>query len=329
MERYLITGFSGFVAYYFLKYLDGKAAKENRKIEVLGLDIVKPTDYERDYSFENLTVRFMPLNLLDCGALEIALQAFCPERILNLAALSSVGESWRKPVDSYSNNTNVFLNLADAVRRNGIKCRILSVGSSEEYGNVSKNDMPLREDKPLAPLSPYAIARVSQEMLSKCYVGSFGQDIVMTRSFNHIGPRQRDEFVIPSFVKQLVYGAMGGKTEIEMRTGDTSIVRDFTDVRDVVRAYGLLFDEGEPGEVYNVCSGNGYSLADVIGIIAGRLGVEARIGMDSSLVRPNDNMVIVGDNSKLKNCTSWSPNLTLENTIDDMIEYWKERFYHE
>ncbi len=325
MKRYLITGFSGFVSYYFLKYLDERASKEGNKVEVLGLDLAKPASYEQDYRFTNLTVRFMPLNLLDGKGLEIALQAFFPDYVLHLASLSSVGESWRKPVDSYANNTNIFLNLADAVRRNGIKCRILSVGSSEEYGNVSKEAMPLREDMSLAPLSPYAIARVSQEMLSRCYVKSFGQDIVMTRSFNHIGPRQREAFVIPSFVKQLVYGAMDGKTEIEMTTGDTSIVRDFTDVRDVVRAYDLLLREGESGEVYNVCKGEGHALGDIIGLIAGKLGVEARISVDRALVRPNDNMVIVGDNSKLKGHTGWEPNLSLEDTIDDMIGYWKER----
>ncbi len=326
MTRYLITGFSGFVAYYFLKHLDERAVKEGKKIEVLGLDIAKPANYETDYSFTNLTVRFMPLNLLDGRDLEICLQSFSPNYILHLAALSSVGESWRRPVDSFANNTNVFLNLADAVRRNGINCRILSVGSSEEYGNVFKEVMPLREDMSLAPLRPYAIARVSQEMLSRCYVKSFGQDIVMTRSFNHIGPRQREAFVIPSFVKQLVYGAMDGKTEIEMTTGDTSIVRDFTDVRDVVRAYDLLLREGESGEVYNVCSGNGRSLEDIISLIAGKLGVKARTSVDRTLVRPNDNMVIVGDNSKLKGRTGWEPNLSLEDTIDDMIGYWKERY---
>lgn len=329
MKRYLITGFSGFVAYYFLRQLDARAAREGERIEVLGLDLRKPIEYEKDYAFKNLSVRFMPLNLLDGRELEICLQSFSPDYVLHLAALSSVGESWRKPVDSYANNTNVFLNLADAARRNRIQCRILSVGSSEEYGNVAPGDVPLAEDRQLAPLSPYAIARVSQEMLSRCYVSSFGLDIVMTRSFNHIGPRQREAFVVPSFVKQLVYGAMDGKTEIEMTTGDTSIVRDFTDVRDVVRAYDLLLLNGDRGEVYNVCSGKGHALKNIISLIAGKLGVTVKASVDAALVRPSDNMTIVGDNSRLKGRTGWKPELALGDTLDDMIAYWKERYYQD
>ena len=323
MKRYLITGFSGFVSYYFLKHLDEAA---EGKIEVLGLDLNKPLNFEQDYNFNNLVIRFIPINLLDYNSLEIALSSFSPDYILHLAAFSSVGASWKKPVESFANNTNIFLNLVEAVRKNNIKCRILSVGSSEEYGNVSEKDVPLSEERNPAPLSPYAIARVSQEMMSKCYVDSFAQDIVMTRSFNHIGPRQKDVFVIPSFVKQLVYGFMDGNKEILMHTGDVSIIRDFTDVRDVVRAYDFLIKNGKSGEIYNVCSGKGHSLNDIISIVAGKLGVKVQIKKDESLVRPKDNMVIVGDNKKISNHVCWKPQIPLGKTLDDMIEYWKKQY---
>ena len=321
MKRYLITGFSGFVSYYFLKHLN-ETTKE--KIEVLGLDINKPLDFEENYNFTNLIIRFIPINLLDYKSLEISLTSFFPDYILHLAAFSSVGASWKNPVESFMNNTNIFLNLVDAVRKNNIKCRILSVGSSEEYGDVSEKDIPLSENRSPAPISPYAIARVSQEMMSKCYVNSFAQDIVMTRSFNHIGPRQRDVFVIPSFVKQLVYGFIEGKKEIVMHTGNVSIIRDFTDVRDVVRAYDLLIKKGKAGEIYNVCSGTGYSLKDIITIVADKLGVKASIKIDESLVRPKDNMIIV--NTKIDTHVGWKPSISLEDTLDDTIEYWKKQY---
>lgn len=324
MKRYLITGFSGFVAYWFLRQLNSSCTEE--KAEVLGLDLHKPKDFEQGYNFENLTIRFMSIDLLDRKSLEISLQAFCPDYILHLAAFSSVGESWRNPVDCYANNTNIFLNIVEAVRQNRIKCRILSIGSSEEYGNVSKADVPLREDSALTPISPYAIARVSQEMLSKCYVDSFSLDIVMTRSFNHIGPRQRDIFVIPSFAKQIVYGLLDGKQEVELTTGDVSIVRDFTDVRDVVRAYDFLLRNGKTGEIYNVCSGRGQPIADIIQIIADKLGVKVSTKVSPALVRPNDNMIIIGDNTKLHSQTGWKPEHSLESTLDDMIEWWRGRY---
>lgn len=319
MKKYLITGFAGFVSYYFLRHLDETSIE---KIEVLGLDLNKPANFESDYDFKNLNIRFISVNLLDYNSLEIAITAFCPDYILHLAAFSSVGASWKKPVDSFMNNTNIFLNLVDAVRKNNVKCRILSVGSSEEYGNVSKNEIPLSENKILNPLSPYAIARVSQEMLSKCYVDSFNQDIIMTRSFNHIGPRQKDIFVIPSFVKQMVSGKKAGLRKIKLIVGDTSIVRDFTDVRDVVKAYKLLLEDGKSGELYNVCSGEGYSLDSIIKIISEKLDVEVLIEVNPDFIRPNDNMIIIGDNHKIKENIGWGPQYKIDETIDDMIDYF-------
>jgi GDP-4-dehydro-6-deoxy-D-mannose reductase len=318
MKKYLITGFSGFVSYWFLKYLDS-AAEE--KIEILGLDLNRPEKFDDGYNFKNLEIRFIPLNLLDSAALEICLASFSPDFVLHLAAFSSVGASWKSPVASVMNNTNIFLNLVDAVRKNKIKCRILSVGSSEEYGNVSAGEIPLREDRLLNPVSPYAIARVSQEMLSKCYADSFGQDIIMTRSFNHIGPGQKDIFVVPSFVRQIVQGKLRGEKNIVLKAGDVSIIRDFTDVRDVVRAYVLLLEKGKSGELYNVCSGKGNSLEEIIAKLAEMACVQVSVQTDPQFVRPNDNMIIVGDNSKLKKATGWEPFHSLEETLRDMMNF--------
>ena len=242
MHKYLITGFSGFVGYHFLHFLNEIVTS---KIDILGIDLFPPIDFNTDsYKFNKLNIKFNSLNLLNYNLLESAVCNFSPTRIVHLASFSSVGESWKKPDECFINNTNIFLNLIEIIRNNNIKCRILSVGSSEEYGNVDESSIPILEELELMPLNPYAIARVSQEMLARYYVNTFDIDIVLTRSFNHIGARQKDIFVIPSIIKQIINGKKEGKKNIELLMGDVSIIRDFLDVRDVVRAYYLLFEKG-------------------------------------------------------------------------------------
>ena len=231
--------------------------------------------------------------------------------------------SWKKPVQSFTNNTNIFLNLIETIHTLELKCRILSIGSSEEYGNVNALDLPLTENQELKPISPYAVARVSQEMLSKVYADSFGLDIIMTRSFNHIGTHQKDIFVIPSFAKQLIKLKKTGSQQMELTTGDTSIVRDFIDVRDVVKAYYLLFKKGKKGELYNICSGKGISLNEVINIMTSNLNISILQKIDTQLVRPNDNKIIIGSNEKIKAETGWSNAIPIEKSIADILEFYK------
>lgn len=167
------------------------------------------------------------------------------------------------------NNTSTFFNVTEALRKHDLcDCRLLSVGSSEEYGDVKKEELPLQEDMPLVPVNPYAVARVSQEMMAKVLADSFGMQIMLTRSFNHMGPFQDERFVIPSFVRRILDIAESGAKSGEIETGDTSIVRDFVDVRDVVRAYYRLLLDGKAGEVYNICGEKGVSLAEVVDQIA-------------------------------------------------------------
>jgi GDP-4-dehydro-6-deoxy-D-mannose reductase len=321
MQKYLITGFSGFVGYHFLHFLDSVLSENT---DVLGIDLYPPNDFETaSYKFKKLNVTFRSLNILDYDLLKEIICSFFPTRIIHLAALSSVSESWNEPVKCFLNNTNIFLNLVDIIRTNKINCRILSVGSSEEYGNVDISSIPLHENNELKPVSPYAIARVSQEMLASYYVRTFNLDIILTRSFNHIGTRQRDTFVIPSIIKQFVVGKNEGKKCIELFMGDVSIIRDFIDVRDVVKAYYLLFEKGVKGEVYNICSGKGETLEDIIYKIAKVLNVEVKIITCQEKVRPNDNKVIIGSYQKMKECTGWEPAITLEKSFKDIIEYWQ------
>jgi len=319
MKKYLITGASGFVAYHFLVFLDSL----NEECDVLGIDINIPDDFE-DYSFPSLKLHFAKINLLDYSALETELVSFSPTHILHLAAFSSVAKSWDTPIDSFINNTNIFLNIAEIIRKNKIKCRLLSVGSSEEYGNVPEDVIPIKETIPLNPVSPYAVARVSQELLSQCYVASFGLDIILTRSFNHIGPRQKEVFVIPSFIRQILEKINTGQSgNIKLSTGDVSIIRDFLDVRDVVQAYHTLLEKGISGELYNVCSGKGKSIREIIGILSELLNVTIEIEIDKNKIRPGDNKIIIGDNSKIKKLTGWEPKININSSLYDIISYWK------
>jgi GDP-4-dehydro-6-deoxy-D-mannose reductase len=315
MKKYLITGISGFVAYHFLKYLDALG----ERIEVLGLDL-GISQQVKEYSFEKVKLNFLELNLLEYRTLEIAMVSFSPNYIIHLASFSSVGKSWEMPLESFLNNTNIFLNIAEIVRHNKISSRILSVGSSEEYGNIQKSDIPLKETTALHPGNPYAVARVSQEMLSKNYVNAYGLDIVLTRSFNHVGAGQRTDFAIPSFVKQISDEIKSGQKEIKLATGDLSVVRDFIDVRDVVNAYLTLLNNGKSGEIYNVCSGKGYSLYDVINLLAEIFKVKITTETDPKRVRPNDNKIIIGDFTKIKKHTGWEPKFKLEESLKTLIE---------
>ncbi len=314
MKKYLITGFSGFVARHFLEYLyDTK-----QDCEVLGVDVNTPSLDMSRFS-DRIEVSFSQVNLLDKEEFADIVRSFLPDFVLHLAAFSSVSYSWQHPTDCVLNNTNIFLNVAEAVRAMDKPCRILSVGSSEEYGNVDKKKLPLREDMPLNPVSPYAAARVSQELLSKVYVDGYGMDIVLTRSFNHFGPYQDDRFVIPSFLKRIKDIADSGKTEGVIETGDTTIIRDFVDVRDVVRAYYLLLKEGEPGEVYNVCGGRGIALSDLITEMAEIIGVTVEGRVNPDFVRPDDNRVVIGSYDKINAHVGWAPVIPLRQTITDML----------
>jgi len=321
MKKYLVTGSSGFVAFHFFNYLN--SLKE--ECEILGIDVNIPDDMNL-YTFSFLKLRFVNINLLDYSTLEASLVSFLPTHIVHLASFSSVSKSWNEPINSFINNTNIFLNLAEIIRKNNIKCRMLSIGSSEEYGNVSVDCIPIKENIPLNPVSPYAVARVSQEMLSQCYVSSYKLNIVLTRSFNHIGPGQRDTFVIPSFIKQILENKKAGHTDnVTILTGDVSLVRDFTDVRDVVKAYYLLLEKGIPGELYNICSGEGKSIKEIIDMLSALLSININIEIDKRRIRPGDNKIIIGDNTKIAELTGWKPKISITESLRDVIEYWEKK----
>ena len=315
MQRYIITGVSGFVGKYFIKYLNANI----RQSEILGIDI-RPLEINPD-NYEHLKFKFERSDLKDKDTLCKLIYNFRPDFILHLASYSSVAGSWKSPNTSFLNNVNIFLNLIESVRMIGLKCRILSVGSSEEYGSVKIEDLPLKESNQLNPSSPFGVARVTQELLSRLYADVYGLDIVITRSFNHIGPGQNENYAVASFAKQLTEVRKNKLNEF-VSAGDVSIVRDFIDVRDVVCIYHKLLLNGKKGEIYNVCSGYGVSLRNIIQMICEILEVNISIKQDLKLKRPKDNPVIIGCNEKIKREINWTNEFSLERSLKDVVQYY-------
>jgi GDP-4-dehydro-6-deoxy-D-mannose reductase len=230
MKKILITGISGFVGGYFVDYLISR----KDPLEIHGISRSKPAWDFIPGTAERLDNQHIHLaDLNDIPKIKSIIEKIQPDYILHLAAQSSVAESWNTPVSSFMNNTNIFLNIIDTVRLNENGARILSVGSSEQYGIASANDLPLTEDMLQSPANPYAVARVAQEQLARIYASGYGLDICCTRSFNHCGPGQTNRFVISAIVKQFTRIAHGLQDPV-IHIGNGAIIRDFIDVRDVV-----------------------------------------------------------------------------------------------
>jgi GDP-4-dehydro-6-deoxy-D-mannose reductase len=325
MPTILITGISGFVGGHFARYL----LSLDESWEIHGVSRSLPAwasvgggGFSPGEVLES--VAFYPCDLLDADEVGRVVAEVRPDFVLHLASLSSVAESWREPVASFLNNTNVFLNLVEALRVQGPDgCRVLSVGSSEEYGVVGAEEMPLSESHTIVPANPYAVARVAEEYLARIYARGYGLSVSCTRSFNHIGPGQSDRFVVSSIARQFAELALGLREPV-VTIGDGTIIRDFIDIGDVVRAYYSILTSGVAGEVYNVCSGHGHSVLEVVYALAEHSGIDAGVEVDPALLRPIDNPVLVGDYSKLERETGWRPEVSFEASLWKLYRYWLE-----
>lgn len=314
--NYTITGASGFVAGHLIEAI----FKNDSNAQITALDLSEPDYSFIDPSLRN-SIRHANVDLLSMNDLIAIFEASKPDFIIHLAAFSSVAYSWQKPIECFNNNFNIFLNVLEAVKKATPETRILSVGSSEQYGIVSADKIPLKETDSPNPISPYAVARVAQEHMASVYVKGFKLDIVSTRSFNHFGPRQDERFVLSGFAKQVAEIKKGIRKPL-INVGDLNIIRDFTDVRDVSKAYLSLLDKGTPGEIYNVCIGIGRKLADCLNLLIEIAGIQCKIQTSEELIRPVDNPIIIGDNTKLKEETGWVPETPFEITLSDLYEDW-------
>lgn len=247
-----------------------------------------------------------------------------PDYIFHLAAQSSVAVSWKNPGLTVDVNVKGSLNVLDAVRKLDYKPRVLLIGSGEEYGHVRENEVPVQEDNVLRPGNIYAATKACQNMIGAIYAQAYGMDVMMVRAFNHVGPNQSPIFVVADFCKQTAEIEAGLKEPV-IKVGNLSARRDFSDVRDVVRAYVELMEKGKAGETYNVGSGNAVEIRKILDMILCRSKKEIRVEVEPSRMRPVDVPVIEADISKLKACTGWKQKITLEETIQDTLEYWRQK----
>ena len=265
------------------------------------------------------------VDVRDAERVRRAVAAAAPHAVLHLAAQSSVPASVEDPRLTYEINFLGTLNLLQALRDSGFRGTMLYVGSADVYGAVPEAQLPISEESPPRPLNPYAVSKVAAEAL--CYQWSRSSPdfkIVVARPFNHIGPRQSTQFAVSDFARQIV-AARKGRAPRRLRVGDIDTTRDFTDVRDIVRAYLALLQSGRNGEAYNVCSGIERSMRDIIGALCAVCGVEMEIDVAADRLRPSEQRRMRGSFDKLRADTGWAPEIPFESTLNDIVDYWDQQ----
>lgn len=311
----LITGISGFVGSHLAEYL-----LENRSWAVAGT-VYGPVN---NISHIQDRLELYPLELSELDTVVGLLKDSKPDFIFHLAAQPVVSLSRKDPWSTLANNIRMQLNFLEAMHRTELKARMLVVGSSEEYGLVRSDELPVGEANAFRPMNPYAVSKIAQDMLGLQYYLSHGLDVVRVRPFNHIGPRQRPGFVTPDFAKQIAEAEHGLRPPV-MKVGNLKAKRDFSDARDVVRAYALLMEKGVSGEVYNVGSGTARKIQEILDILLGFSRVQISVEQDPSRMRPSDIPMVVADFSRLRECTGWEPQIPFEQSLRDVLDYWRQR----
>ena len=300
----LITGSLGFVGAYLRREL------EQNGYDVIGLDI-RPGE------------RTVQVDLLDYEQVSKLIADEKPDVIFHLAGQADVGRSWKIPQTTIEINVVASINLMEAVRACDPAIRIVMVGSSDQYGNLGAAGADVSEELEMKPQSPYAISKRAQEEMAKLYVKSYGMNICMTRSFNHGGAGQRPGFMIPDFASGIVRVERGEQECLSV--GNLTSRRDFTHVKDVVRAYRLIAEKGHAGEVYNVGSGTTYSAQEVLDLLKSMANCPVPVQQDPARMRPSDTPVICCNHGKLTAHTGWEPVHTLEEIVRETLEFYREK----
>jgi len=312
--RALITGVGGFAGSHLSDYLLNQTDWQVAGCVLPGWDC----------SHLDRRVTCIELDLRDREAVRAMLEQIAPDVIFHLAAQAFVPVSWQDPWETLENNIRAEANILDGLVKLGAKPRVMVVGSNEEYGLVRPEELPLREDNPLRPNSPYAVSKVAQDFLGLSYFLSHSLPVVRVRPFNHIGPRQSEGFVAPAFAKQIAL-IEAGRQEPVVRVGNLSVQRDFTDARDVVRAYHLVVTQGQPGEVYNIGSGQPRAVKTLLETLLSFSAKQIRVEFDPERMRPSDTPVAYCDTGKLRAATGWEPSISFEQTLRDVLDDWRVR----
>lgn len=309
MAKALVTGINGFAGTHLRNHL------VNSGYEVFGT--VKPGSETptNDHFFE--------CDIQDFEGIKNIIERIEPDHIYHLAALTSPAESFKNPANTVTTNIGGQLNILEAVKKlQLVNSRVLVVSSAEVYGKADESDLPIDEATPLRPLSPYAVSKIAQDFLGYQYSHSQNVQAIIVRPFNNIGPNQGPIFVVPSFARQIAE-IEKGKKEPVIKVGNLESKRDFTDVRDVVRAYELLMQKGVSGDVYNIGSGESHKIQEVLDILLSLTDVKIIVEKDPELMRPGDIPELLCDYSKLHEVTGWRPEIKLEQTLKDTLDYWR------
>ena len=318
----LITGITGFAGSHLAEYL----LANQPEVEIFGIRRWRSP-------MENIaqiadSLKLVETDLRDYNSVYRMLEGVRPDYIFHLAAQSFVPASWNAPAATLEINVIGQTHLFEAVLALKLDPVIQIACSSEQYGLVHRDETPIRETNPLRPLSTYAVSKIAQDYLGYQYFQSYDLKVVRTRGFNHTGPRRGEVFVTSNFAKQLVR-IEAGLAEPVIRVGNLEAVRDFTDVRDMVRAYWLAVTKGKPGEVYNIATGTGITIQELLDRLIELIGVEVKIERDPERMRPSDVEILIGDSSKFRADTGWEPQIPFDQTLSDIVEYWRNRIASE
>lgn len=341
--RVLITGITGFAGSHLAEYLLGRGDVEvfgtmrwrsrlDNLDEVAAQGRLHTMEDTPVTDAETLARHLLPgaVNILECdlcdpSAIRTVIAAVRPDRIFHLAAQSFVPASWHEPAQTMQTNVVGQVHLFEAIRAAAIDPIVHIAGSSEQYGLVYEHEVPIREGNPFRPLSPYAVSKVAQEMLAHQYFRSYGLRTVVTRAFNHTGPRRGHVLVTSSFAKQIAEIEAGLRAPV-LGVGDLGSQRDWTDVRDTVRGYWLALDGGcTPGETYNVASGKAMAVQEMLNILLDLSSADIEVRSDQDRFRPSDVRLLWGDASKFREATGWVPEIPFSQTMADLLNYWRER----
>lgn len=314
-KKALITGITGFAGSHLAELL----LKEG--FDVYGT--TRPRSKMDNIVHIKKQLKLHDADLLDSHSLYSIVTKIKPEYIFHLAAQSFVPTSWASPATTMEINIIGSIHLFEAVRMAKISPVIQIACSSEEYGLVYENEVPVKENNPLRPLSPYAVSKVAMDYLGYQYFQSYGLKIIRTRGFNHTGPRRGEHFVSSNFAKQIAEIEAGKKRAV-IEVGNLEAKRDFTDVRDVVRAYLLAVQKCSPGEVYNICSEKTWKIKDVLKILISMSKVKVKVKKDNQRMRPSDVPILLGDCHKFRQKTGWRPKIPFEKTLKDLLDYWRQ-----
>lgn len=311
----LIIGGAGFVGAYLVRHLKND----------LGQDVVvtkMPREQVNVDGVDMSEIQVCDLDILDKEAVVVLFCTVHPDCIYHLAAQSSVSVSWKNPELTIDVNVKGGVNILEALRELDYKPRVLFIGSGEEYGHILPDETPIKEDNVSRPGNIYAATKACQNMLARIYADAYNLDVMMVRAFNHIGPNQLPLFVVADFCKQVAEIEAGNREPV-IKVGNLSARRDFTDVRDVVRAYALLMESGRAGETYNIGSGHAIAIEDLLRCILDNSSVDIRVEVDSEKLRPVDVPIIEADTTKIYKETGWKPEIPLEQTIRETLDFWR------